>query len=900
MLPNMKKLVLIDGHALVHRAFHALPPTMASAKGVLTNAVFGFTSVLIKMIKDLKPEYIVATFDLPGPTFRHEEFAEYKVHRQKAPDELHAQLPLVKDVLTAFGIPIFTKSGFEADDVIGALSEKAKKNKYLQVVIMTGDLDTLQLVDDSKVVVFTLKKGMTDTIIYDEKEVFNRYGLKPSQVVDFKGLKGDPSDNIPGVPGIGEKTASALIQTFNNIESLYKTVSSFQFPVSNKNKAKIKPPLTEKLIQKLQENKEMAFFSKKLATIIKDIDIDFDLDKAEWLLFYNQSKVQKILQDLGFYSLIKRLDELKSIPQTVLDMSQTVELENKPKYREFREAKDIIKLFDQIRKNGEIILQISGGFVYTTLTGVESIGFDMHLIEFNKKLKNDFEEILADLDIKKIGHDLKELSKSFLEKGMKIRGLYFDTKIAAYLLGSDVKDYTLNKIYFNEFERNFNSATTEIEHKYYPLAIYELKNHLWDKLRDEKLVKVFEDIDVPLAYVLAEMELLGIKIDTESLGSMAKILNKELLQLEKDIYRSCGQEFNINSPQQLSHILFEVLGLKTKVKKTGKGALSTAASELDKLVGEHQVIEMLLRYRELQKLKTTYVDPFPNYVNKETGRLYTTFNQMGTATGRLSSQDPNIQNIPIRTELGQEFRKVFVAEKGYSLVSMDYSQLELRIVAHIAKDEKMSEAFINGEDIHTRTATEIFEVKPREVTKEMRRQAKVLNFGIIYGMGIMGFQRASGVSRDKAREFIQKYMEEFNGVAEYMRKTKLEAREKGYVSTIFGRKRKLPEINSSLPMLVAQAERMAINMPIQGTAADLIKLAMIKISDLIDKDYKNDARMLLQVHDELLFEVRKGREKEISKKIKNIMENCYKFDVPITVDVKYGGNWKEMRSLSEY
>ncbi len=900
-------MVLIDGHALVHRAFHALPPTMASAKGVLTNAVFGFTSVLIKMIKDLKPEYIVATFDLPGPTFRHEEFAEYKVHRQKAPDELHAQLPLVKEVLTAFGIPIFTKPGFEADDVIGALAEKAKKNKDLQVVIMTGDLDTLQLVDENKVVVFTLKKGVTDTVIYDEKEVFNRYGLKPSQVVDFKGLKGDPSDNIPGVPGIGEKTASVLIQNFQSIENLYKAISNFQLPISKKDKTKIKPPLSEKLIQKLQENKEMAFFSKKLATIIKDIDIDFQLDKAEWLSFYDQSKVQKVLQDLGFYSLIKRLDELKNIPQTMLDMPQEVESKNEPKYRELKEAKNITKLFDQIRKKQEVILHISGGFTYLTVNGIESIGFDMRLVELNKELKSDFEEILNDPDIKKIGHDLKELSKSILEKGMKIKGLYFDTKIAAYLLGSDIKDYALNKIYFNEFERNFNLSTDEIEHKYQPLAIYELKNRLWEKLKDEKLVKVFEDIEIPLAYVLAKMELFGIKVDTKSLMDMAKVLDKELSQLEKDIYYSCGQEFNINSPQQLAHILFEVLSLKGKsgtgppssrLRRTSKGALSTAASELDKLVGEHKVTEMLLRYRELQKLKTTYVDPFPNYVNKETSRLYTTFNQMGAATGRLSSQDPNIQNIPIRTKLGQEFRKVFVAEKSYSLISMDYSQLELRIAAHIAKDEKMSEAFIKGEDIHTRTAAEIYKVKLGEVTKEMRRQAKVLNFGLLYGMGILGFQRASGVSRDKAREFIQKYMEEFSGIAEYMSKTKLQAREKGYVSTIFGRKRKLPEINSGMPMLISGAERMAINMPIQGTAADLIKMAMIRISDLISRGYGDDAKMLLQVHDELLFEIKKGREKEMSKKIKDIMENCYKFDVPIVVDVKWGENWKDLKILN--
>lgn len=880
----MKKLVLIDGHALVHRAFHALPPTMQSAKGILTNAVFGFTSVLIKMIKDLKPEYIVATFDLPGPTFRHEEFAEYKVHRQKAPDELHAQLPLVKEVLTAFGIPIFTKPGFEADDVIGALSEKAKKNKDLQVVIMTGDLDTLQLVDNDKVVVFTLKKGVTDTMTYDEKEVFSRYGLKPSQVVDFKGLKGDPSDNIPGVPGIGEKTASALIQEFGSIEKLYEALGK-------KSKKKI---LTEKLIQKLQENKEMAFFSKKLATIIKDIDIDFDLNNARWLSFYDSEKVQRVLQDLGFYSLIKRLSEMKDIAQPTLDMAPAIE-KITVDYLEVVAKSDLADIFNQIREDKKFIICTDGNSIYTTLDGEKSVGFKWGLFSTDKKSEAVFRGILSDTNIKKIGHDLKETSKTLIAKGFDVRGLYFDTKLAAFLLNSDGKDYSLSKIYFNEFDKNFDPAAIEIEPRYYPIAIYELKDKLWNKLKEEKLLRVFEDIETPLSSVLAKMELFGVRVDTKSLSEMSKVLNKELSKLEKNIYDSCGQEFNINSPQQLSHILFEVLKLKGKVKRTSKGALSTAADELEKLAGEHKIIEMLLRYRELQKLKTTYVDPFPNYVNKETGRLHTTFNQIGAVTGRLSSQDPNIQNIPIRTELGQEFRKVFTAERGFSLVSFDYSQLELRVAAHIAKDEKMSEAFNGGEDIHTRTAAEIFKVNPENVTKEMRRQAKVLNFGLIYGMGVLGFQRASGVSRDKAREFIQKYMEEFSGIAEYMRKTKIQAREKGYVETIFGRKRKLPEINSGIPMLVAGAERMAINMPIQGSASELVKLAMIKIQELIDGD--DNVRMLIQVHDELLFEIKKGKEKQFAPGIKQIMENAYQFDVPIVVDVKYGENWKDLKPI---
>jgi len=887
----MKKLVLIDGHALVHRAFHALPPTMATAKGVLTNAVFGFTSVLIKMIKDLRPDYIIATFDLAGPTFRHEEFAEYKSHRQRTPDELHAQIPLVQDVLTGFGIPIYVKPGFEADDVIGALAEKAKKNKDLQVIIMTGDLDTLQLVEDDKVVVFTLRKGVTDTVTYNEKEVFKRYGLKPSQLVDFKGLKGDPSDNIPGVPGVGEKTASALIQKFENLEKLYEAVDKFK-------PSKKKGVLTEKLVAKLKENKEMAFFSKKLATIITGVDLDFSLEKSKWLEFFDREKVQKTLQELGTYSLIKRLEEIKELStQPALLEVEVQPSQDKENYLEITDKKEVLNIFNRIEKSRDFVFYMRDGLLYLTEDGKLSKGIDARLIRSNKELQSKFEEILRNPNIKKSSHDLKEIFKLSFTQASRMEGLYFDTRLAAYLLNSDIKDYYLDKIYFNEFERNFDPGRPDIEPKYFPLAIYELREAMLGRLNNEELIRVFEDIEIPLVSVLAEMELAGVRVDTKSLGEMANMLDKELGKLEKDIYKLCGGDFNINSPSQLSNILFEKLNLKSK-KRTGKGAISTAAAELEKLVGEHPVIEHILKYREYQKLRTTYVEPFPNYVSKETSRLHTTFNQAGAATGRLSSQDPNIQNIPIRTELGQEFRKVFIAEKGFSLVSFDYSQIELRIAAHISGDEKMTAAFNRGEDIHARTAAEIFNVPPEKVKNNMRRQAKVLNFGILYGMGILGFQRASGTSRDKAKEFIQRYMEEFKGIAQYMSRMRSEAREKGYTETIFGRKRKLPEIYSGMPQLVAQAERIAINMPIQGTAADLIKKAMIKISDMIAKNFKNDeVRMLLQVHDELLFEIEKGKEKQISQKIKDIMERDYKLDVPVAVDVKFGNNWKDLKPL---
>jgi len=884
----MKKLVLIDSNALVHRAFHALPPTLTSPKGVLTNAVYGFASVLIKMLKDLKPDYVAATYDLAGPTFRHEEFEEYKAHREKAPDELYNQIPLTKEVVRAFGIPIYEKQGFEADDLIGSLSERAKKEKDLQVVIVTGDLDTLQLVDKDKVVVFTLRKGLTDTVLYNEASVKERYGLKPEQVVDFKGLKGDPSDNIPGVPGIGEKTASALIQTFHDMERLYEAISNFQFPISKKDKSRIKPPLSEKLIQKLQENKDQAFFSKKLATIVRTVEIDFTLDKTDWRKNLDRQNIEKTFRDFGFYSLGKRLDDLGLQANGQLELEPAVQKVNTgADLKELKTQDDFNGFAKEAKKNGKITCYIKGDFI---LLGCGGRCFKAG---FNGKIIKLLSSIFEDKKIAKTGHDLKPLAKEFFNNGVHVRGLSFDTKIAAYLLKADRKDYDLPIMFQNEFDEELPGG----EDRILP-AILRLTEWFQAKLKKDDLLKVFEEIEMPLVAVLAEIELTGIKIDTASLKKLSKAVNKELSELEQEIYGYAGEEFNINSPKQLKVILFEKLMLKTKVRKTAKGALSTAAGELDKLSGEHPIVDLILKHRELQKLKTTYIEPFPELIDPKTGRLHTTFNQTGTVTGRLSSQDPNLQNIPIKTELGQEFRKAFIASPRFKLVSLDYSQLELRIAAHISGDVKMSAAFKRGEDIHTRTAAEIFNVDPKNVTKEMRRGAKVLNFGLLYGMGLMGFQRAAKVSRDEAREFIDRYMTEFSGVAKYMEDMKKRARKEGFVSTIFGRRRYLPEINSGIPQLIAQAERMAINMPIQGTEGDLLRIAMNRISDLIHNDYNdNDVRMLLQVHDELLFEVKNNLVEKVSPQIKQIMETVYQFNVPLTVDVKTGNNWRDMEPL---
>lgn len=880
----MKKLVLIDSNALVHRAFHALPPSLNTSTGIPTNAVFGFMSVMIKMIKDLKPDYIVATFDLAGPTFRHEEFAEYKSHRVKAPDELYLQIPYIKEILTKFGIPIFEKPGFEADDLIGALAEQAKTTDDLQVVIMTGDLDTLQLVQDDKVVVFTLRKGVTDTFTYNEKEVVNRYGLEPYQLIDFKGLKGDLSDNIPGVPGIGDKTASALIQEFGSLEKMY------EFLESDKEKPKL---LTPKLVEKLITHKDQAFFSKRLATIIRDVDISFDLHKAEWREHTDKLGLEKLLKDLGLYSIVKRLSDIDSStiipPASLFDQAVSQKEPSVSTPANLLSFKgEVEKALDELKDKSPIIIDVQNGIVM--LSGGEVFGFPETLLS-DKNINLKLKDILEDTRIGKVGHDVKNLSRWALEYGIVPTGFVFDTRLAGYILNSEVKDYLLERLFFVEFQKDIDpEPTRRLE------SIVILKERYEPRINELGLGKVLNDIELPLSPILARMEKTGIRVDASLVRKLGVLIAKELEKLEKQISEMAGGEFNINSPKQLSVVLFEKLGLKGKVRKTGKGALSTAITELEKLAEEHPIIDLIIKYRELQKLKTTYIEPFPALVDSS-GRVHTTYDQTGATTGRLSSNDPNLQNIPVRTELGQEFRKAFVAEKGSVLLSCDYSQLELRIAAHLSGDKAMLGAFKRGEDIHTRTAAHVLGIDMSAVTKDQRRQAKTLNFGVLYGMGILGFQRASGVSRDEARLFLDNYKKEFSGLAMYMEGLKDQARKEGYATTIFGRRRPIPEINSTMPMLRAGAERIAINMPIQGTSADLIKLAMIEIQKLIDSKYFDKAKMLLQVHDELLFEVKQDVVEKISKEIKHIMESVYSFDVPIIVDAKSGDNWAEMEEI---
>jgi len=764
---KQKTLVLIDGHALVHRAFHALPP-LNTPKGELVNAVYGFILILLKVLRELKPDYLAATFDLAGPTFRHKEFEEYKATRVKAPDELYAQVGRVKDVLRAFNVPIFEKEGYEADDVIGTIAQQVKTgnrkirttNPKLKTIIVTGDLDTLQLVDENTNV-FTMKKGVRDTVLYDEKAVMERYGLKPEQITDFKGLKGDPSDNIPGVPGVGEKTATDLLKEYGSVENLYKEIEK---PETKKLKLQTKNPASakasagrQKLFEKLAEHKEQAFFSKYLATIKRDAPIEFNLKDAV-AQDYDKEQVIKLFKELGFYSLINRL--------------------------------------------GEAVM-VKGGT-----------------------------KVIEEIVVPAAAEDKSDLALERIEQAHS-QGVLSD-------------------------------------------KIYQLEK--------------------ALAPILRQMEKNGIKVDVGYLSELGQKVDRDILALQNKIYKMAGVEFNINSPQQLSEVLFVKLGIATKgLKKTPGKVISTAASELEKMRDEHEIIDLISEYRELAKLKNTYIDALPKLVGAD-GRLHTSYDQLGAATGRLSSKNPNLQNIPVKTELGRGIRKAFVAEKGFKLLSADYSQIELRVVAAVAQDQKMIKALKEGQDIHTLTAAEIFGVEPKEVSPQMRKAAKVLNFGVIYGMSVHGFAQAAGIEAGKAKAFIEKYFAEFDGVARYIEETKKTTATDGFVQTIFGRKRFIPEINSSAWNLRAAAERMAINMPIQGTAADLIKMAMADIDKKL-KIKNQKLKMLLQVHDELVFEVAEVDVVSAAREIKKIMENVYALEVPLKAEVEAGDNWGEMEKL---
>jgi DNA polymerase I len=905
MMAKKVKLAIVDAHALIHRAYHALPP-MSTKDGVPTNAVYGFTSMFLKMLATLKPTHVVVAFDMKGPTFRHKEFKEYKAHRKVAPDDLIEQFDLVREVVRSFNIPVIEKQGFEADDIVGTLVKRIDGG--VKKIVVTGDLDTLQLVDDFTSI-FTLKRGVSDTILYTEEKVLERYGFVPELVPDYKGLRGDPSDNIPGVQGVGEKTAKDLVAQFGSIENIYEHMEE----------------LPTRAQTRLKGHKKEALFSRKLATIKLDAKIQFKLEEA-LLPDYDVEEVLKVFNKLELKSLIQRVPKSNRGAQMTL-LGGAGESEKKvklPKHYQLVETPDEQKKLRALLEKQEIIAFDTetdwlGARQYPIVGMSFSFGSGKKLkawyVPVDPETVLAWKGLLENKKVKKTGHNIKYDMEVLAQSGIQLKPVAFDSMIASYLLNPGGRQHSLDALAVQELAHypipisaligSGKNQKKVSEVPLHELARYacedaELTWRLYEVLRPhikkEGLEQVLTELELPLISVLSDMELTGVALDKKVLKGLQKRVSRRLGGLRKKIWQEAGGEFNINSTQQLREILFNELKLSTEGISRTQTGFSTAAAELDKLRGEHVVIEYLEEYRELSKLLNTYIETLPKLADKKTGRIYASFNQTVTATGRLSSSDPNLQNIPAKTDLGQEVRAAFVAERGKRLIKADYSQIELRLAAHMSQDEKMLEAFRAGKDIHQSTAAWVNGIELDEVTKKQRREAKTLNFGVLYGMGSRNFAREAGVSMEEARSFIGRYHEQYNGLTKFMEKIAEQARGLGYVETLFGRKRFVPEINSRAPNVRAQAERAAINFPLQGTAADMLKKAMIVLHERINKEF-SEVKMVLTVHDELVCEVPSGQVKKFARVLREIMENVFTLDVPLTVDVMVGKNWRDMEAF---
>lgn len=851
----MKILLLIDANSLIHRTFHALPP-LTAPDGRPTQSLYGVSNVLLKIFREEKPDYAAALFDRPEKTFRKEKFEAYKAQRPKAPDDLVSQIIEARTLFKKFGIRTYEAAGYEADDLIATLATKfsagggsssgGKDTKNLQVMILTGDLDTLQLVEGKKLVVRTFRKGISDTFVYDEQAVCDRYGLRPEQLVDFKALVGDQSDNIPGVSGVGEKTAAELLKKYGTLDGVYENLS--------------KEP---KLGRKLEGKKKEAEFSRSLVVLERHVPLELKkIDELE--VSGPGEEVKNYFQSLGFESLVKRLQ------------GEPLEVRREKDVQRFEKQGSIFEGVamdrEKIPSRGEVFISGDGG-------GREDFRSD--------KLK--------------VGFGLKSMLKKFWARGDDLRPPYFDLEVAFWLLDPDFKDYSPAA----SFKRFLNKkwSVGPPSPRLWRVQDGDLKRayeFCAQKLQEYEMEGVFRDIEMPLVRVLAEMEDFGIGVDIPKLKNLEQEIDLKLGGLTREIYKLSGEEFNINSPQQLSKVLFQKLGLgEGRTKKTAGGADSTREEVLLDLRGRHPVIDPIIEYRESFKILSTYVGPFQELALKD-GRIHTDYIQTGTATGRLSSQAPNMQNIPKGAAWAGDLRTAFEAGRGSSFVSFDYSQIELRILASMTGDKNMIEVFREGQDIHRMTASRVLGVSPEEVGSEERRLAKVLNFGLVYGMGVTAFARASGLSRSKAQEFIDAYFREFSRIREWQEEIKEQARRDGYVKTMTGRRRYLGGLDSGAPRLVAEAERAAINMPLQGLSADIIKMAMIQISNKFHKENlgSRGVMMLLTIHDELLFEVPDDMIRKIVPEVRGIMENIFELEVPLRVEASVGKNWGHMEEIS--
>lgn len=867
----MKRLLILDSNSLMNRAFFALPP-LTNSDGINTNAIYGFMNMLFKMKDEINPDSIIATFDLKAPTFRHKEYADYKAGRKKMAPELYEQFPIIKDILKLMGIKIFEIEGFEADDLIGTVSKFAEENG-IEVFIVTGDKDALQLASTSTKVVIT-KKGVTETAIYDEKAFIDEFEVTPTQFIDVKGLMGDKSDNIPGVPGVGEKTAFKLIKDYGSIEEVLKNIDN----ISGK-----------KLKENLENNTEQAIFSKKLATIIRDVPIELKIEDIDSMDEENIPELKKKLMKLEMKSI---LSKFKSGDETEECNIEVKNIDNIKEMKEvLLEAKDRIYI-DYTLKDATTYSKIE---LENLFLGEDNQGI---IIDFKKIADENHEEALAVLkecmeneSIKKTIHDGKNLVTFLKKNNINIQGFDFDTAIAAYLIDSSKSNYDIKElvnIYIGDDPSgegvNFKGALSSY--------IRDIYNELKERLHKEDMDELYYTIEHPLIFVLSSMESIGFNINADMLDELKIKFKKEIEETQAEIYKLADEEFNISSPKQLGKILFEKLDLPV-IKKTKTG-YSTNQEVLEKLMDKHEIIPKIMYYRQITKINSTYVEGLKNVIDED-GRIHSNFNQTVTTTGRLSSTEPNLQNIPVRHEMGKEIRKVFIPfEKGDILVSGDYSQIELRVLAHIAGDENMIDAFKHHSDIHTKTASEVFKVPVDEVTPLMRSRAKAVNFGIVYGISAFSLAQDLKISKKEAEEYMEIYFDRYPKIKDYLEKVVEDAKKTGYVLTILNRRRFIPEIKSSNKIVKALGDRLAMNAPIQGSAADIIKLAMVNVyKKLNEKNLKS--KLILQVHDELILNVKKDEFEEVKALLIDEMENAIKLHVDLDVDINSGSTWYDAK-----
>ena len=896
----MSGLIVIDGNSIMNRAFYGImgAKTLMTSNGVYTNALYGFLSILFKIEEDLKPEYIAVAFDLKAPTARHKMYEGYKATRKGMPDELAQQMPIIKDILKAMNIKIIEKEGYEADDVLGTLARRGEKDN-IDVTILTGDRDAFQLATDKVTIrIPRTKSGKTEVEDFNRQKVIETYGVEPLQLIEVKGLMGDTSDNIPGVPGVGEKTALNLIKEYKTISDLYNKIES--------NTDSIKGKLREKLVA----NKDLAILSRTLGTINVEVPIEEKIEDLK-LQSWNNEEVLKIFKELRFNRYIERFGLSSETKQEKYEVEKITE------------QSKIKELIEKIKENKELFYYLESVKEEKTSKIIKekiiSISVYLNNVAYYIKINEEdiikyWKEIFEDKTIKKYGFKLGKDYVLLKQIGISMKNLFYDAEIAAYVINPTNIKFTIKEIAreyldldLDEYLQNentnktseqltlFNDTNNDDNYIKYGLYAY-IMNKLFTvtitKMKETNTFELFEKIEMPLVEVLVEMQYNGMGIDRQELLEFGNVLKEDLSKISKEIIEMAGEDFNINSTQQLGHILFEKLKLPS-YRKTKKG-YSTDVETLERLRNEHPIIEKILEYRALTKLNSTYVEGLIPYINESTNRIHSTFHQTITATGRLSSSDPNLQNIPTRMELGKKLRKVFKPQQGYIYIDADYSQIELRVLAHISQDQNMIDAFNNDEDINKQAASKVFNIPIEEVTKEQRSSAKAVNFGIVYGISDFGLAEQLKIPKKQAKQYIEQYLEKYNGIKEFMDKIVEKTKEKGYVETLFNRRRYIPELNSNNYMVRQFGARAAMNTPIQGTAADIMKIAMINVYKELQKQ-KLDAKIVLQVHDELMIEANINEKEQVKQILKKCMEEAMEMRVHLKVELFEALNWYEVK-----